>query len=321
MPETWVKPVAKELEDVERFLREVLHSGKPELDEMCMYVIDSGGKRVRPAICILAYLACGGTETQRAVSVGSAFEIVHSASLVHDDINDNGEMRRGRRALHKEYTITKAVVAGDFMLVKGYRALGNMPQEVMDLIADTAAKMSASEFIQKDFERRAEVTVDDYYEIIDGKTAMLIKASAICGAYLATDSLEKIDAVGRYAEAVGLAFQIVDDVLDVTGGSGETGKKVGIDITEGKPTLPVIYAMQDPEVGDEVRRIFIAPDVSDADVARALELIKSTDALDRCLAEASSKADEAVAALADLPPSEYRDSMEGLARYVVSRTL
>lgn len=319
MAERWAEPIAKELEDVEEFLQGLLRSGNAELDEMCRYVLESGGKRVRPIICILSYLACGGTDPARAVSVGSAFEVVHSASLIHDDINDNGEMRRGRRALHKEYTLTKAVVAGDFMLVKGYRALGLMSHEIMDIISDTASRMCASEFLQKDFERKAEVTEEDYYEIIDGKTAMLIRASALSGAYLATQDMELIEAVGRYAEAVGMAFQIVDDVLDVTGCTGVTGKKVGIDIMEGKPTLPVIYAMHDPEVGKEVEAIFTGEGISQEDVSRALDLIKGTDALDRCMDEARARADEAIDALSALPPSEYRDSLEGLARYVVSR--
>ena len=278
----------------------------------------SGGKRVRPVLALLGAEAVGG-HAEDALSCAVAVEFFQSAALIHDDINDNGEVRRGRKALHKEYTLTKAVVAGDFMLVKGYRALGLMPHEIMDIISDTASRMCASEFLQKDFERKAEVTEEDYFEIIDGKTAMLIRASALSGAYLATQDMELIEAVGRYAESVGMAFQIVDDVLDVTGCTGVTGKKVGIDIMEGKPTLPVIYAMRDPVVGKEVEAVLTGEGISEEDVSRALDLIKRTDALDRCMDEARARADEAIEALSVLPPSEYRDSLEGLARYVVSR--
>lgn len=318
MVESWTAIISKEIEDVEKTIIDTLHSDNEELDEMCRYVIEAGGKRVRPIICILSHLACGGTNIDRAISVGSAFEIVHTASLVHDDINDNGEVRRGRKTLHITHTLSKAIIAGDFMLVRGYRALGDVGEDVMNIIVKAASMMSESEFMQKDFEHDLLVTEDDYYKIINGKTAMLIYASAMSGAYLATSDAELLEIIGDYSHNVGLAFQVVDDVLDVIG-KDVTGKRVGTDLMEGKPTLPIIYAMQDPTYGSEIKALYEKDSISDEDVIKALELIKKTNSIDRCMEKATELVVEAKKSLTNLPDSEYKDALCGLADYIVRR--
>ena len=148
MAVTWTDSIKGDIDRIESYILETIHSDNRELDEMCRYVIQSGGKRVRPIVCLLCHLALGGIDRDRAIRIGSAFEIVHSATLIHDDINDQGEMRRGRRTLHREYTLTKAIVAGDFMLTRGYKALGSIPEEAMEVIANAASSMSEGEFIQ-----------------------------------------------------------------------------------------------------------------------------------------------------------------------------
>ncbi len=318
MAAVWTDSIKDDIPRIEEFIRETIHSDNEELNEMCTYVIEAGGKRVRPIVCLLSHLALGGQDRERAIHIGSAFEIVHSATLVHDDINDGGELRRGRRTLHKQYTLTKAIVAGDFMLTRGYKALGNLPEEAMEVIANAASAMSEGEFIQQDFERVATVTEEDYFKIINGKTAVLINAAAMAGAYLVTRDHEILSVIDEYSSKIGLAFQILDDVLDVVG-SDSTGKRVGIDMTEGKPTLPVIYAMQDPELGDEIRSIFVKKEPSDAEVKRALELIQRTDSIESCRKKAEEIADEAIEAIRQLPETPYRDSLEGLALYIVRR--
>ena len=317
MVDRWADVISSEFSKVEGTIMDALSSDNKELDEMCKYVISSGGKRVRPAVCILSYLACGGKDTSVPISVGAGFEILHTASLVHDDIDDNGEIRRGRKTLHKQYSLTKALVAGDYMLVRGYRCLGRLPDEPMDLIIRAAGMMVESEFIQKDFEHNLDVTVDDYLEIITGKTAMLIVASAVTGAYLATENTDWIEAINEYSTKIGLAFQMVDDILDVIGTSN-TGKKIGIDISEGKPTLPTIFAMQHPEFGQEVRDIYSRVP-TDEDVKRALELIRLTGAIDQCYSRADEVVQEGIDALSVLPDSEYKQSLIGLAKYIVRR--
>ena len=320
MATVWTDSIKDDIARIEEFILDTIHSENPELDEMCRYVVQSGGKRVRPIVCLLSHLALGGQDRERAIHIGSAFEIVHNATLIHDDINDGGELRRGRRTLHREYTLTKAIVAGDFMLTRGYKALGNLPEEAMNVIANAASAMSEGEFIQQDFERVATVTEEDYFKIINGKTAVLINAAAMAGAFLVTKDHDKLSIIDQYSSKIGLAFQIIDDMLDITG-SKKTGKRVGIDMTEGKPTLPVIYAMQDPQYGEEVRSLFTDKNISPEEVERSLDLIKRTDSLERCRRKAEELADEAVSIIRKLPESPYRDSLEGLALYIVRRDM
>ncbi len=319
MVEAWYSSIKEELALVENEINEVVHSDNAELDEMCMYVIKSGGKRVRPAICILSYLACGGKEPKKAIRMGSAFEIVHSASLVHDDINDKSEIRRGRRTLHKEFCVSKAIVAGDYMMAKGFQALGSTSREIVDVIVEAASRMSEGEFIQKDFEHAKNVTEDDYYEIIRGKTAKFIEACAKSGAYISGADPELVQAIGDYALSTGMAFQIIDDMLDVIGDLNNTGKRVGLDLLEGKPTLPTIIAMKDPVYGPRIIEIFTKEEAEEKDVAEALDLIKKTNAIEICRKKAEERIDEALKHLEVIPGSVYKDSLIALAGYIISR--
>ena len=319
MAEAWYSSIKTELAEVENEITKVIHSNNAELDEMCTYVVTSGGKRIRPALCILSYLACGGKEPMKAVRMGSAFEIVHSASLVHDDINDKSEIRRGRRTLHKEYCVSKAIVAGDYMMAKGFQALGATSREIVDIIVEAASRMSEGEFIQKDFEHAKDVTEEDYYEIINGKTAKLIEACAKSGAYIANTEPDYIQAIGDYSHGIGMAFQIIDDTLDVIGDLNNTGKRVGLDLLEGKPTLPTIIAMKDPVHGKRIIEIFIKDEAGEKDVAEALELIKKTDAIEYCRKKAEEIVEEAISYLDIIPESQYKESMIALAKYIVDR--
>ena len=319
MTEPWHKCIDAELGSVEDLMMRDLVSENPELTEMCQYVISSGGKRLRPALCLLSYGAVGGRDMDKPVKVGAAFEIIHSATLIHDDINDQGEIRRGRKTLHREYTVSKAIIAGDYMFAMGFRLLAAEAPQIVDYIVEASASMGAGEFVQKDFEHASSVTEDDYITIITGKTAKLFEASSKSGAAVANADSALLDALGGYSFNIGLAFQIVDDTLDVTGDPHNTGKAVGTDLIEGKPTLPVIYAMQDPVRGPRLVELFEKPDVTMDDVREALELIRATDAVDRCLARAEEFVEAATGYLDGVPDSVYRDSLLNLAHYIVSR--
>lgn len=319
MDSQWFTVISGELEDVEALIGSIVHSNNEELNEMCNYVITSGGKRIRPAMCILSYFACGGKDPKKAIEIGSAFEIVHNASLIHDDINDKSEIRRGRKTLHKEYCVSKAIVAGDFMMAKGFQAIGSASNDIIDVIVEAASSMSEEEFVQKDFEHASKVTEKDYFDIIHGKTAMLISASAKSGAFLAKADCDMTNAISEYAINIGMAFQIIDDVLDVVGDSKNTGKRVGIDLIEGKPTLPTIYAMRDRIYGPRICEVFSRADVTDEDVAEALKLIKKTDAIEECRLKAEKAADKAIHSIRGIPDSKYKDAFISLAEYIVSR--
>ena len=319
MSEPWHSCIDGELEKVEEIMMHDLESENPELTEMCQYVISSGGKRLRPALCILSYGAVGGEDMMKPIKVGAAFEIIHSATLIHDDINDQGEIRRGRKTLHKEYTISKAIIAGDYMFAMGFRLLAAEAPQIVDYIVEASAAMGAGEFVQKDLEHASKVREEDYIRIITGKTAKLFEASSKSGVAVANADSAMLDALGDFSFNIGLAFQIVDDTLDVTGDPHNTGKAVGTDLTEGKPTLPVIYAMEDPVHGPRLVELFEKVDVTMDDVREALELIRATDSVDRCLARAREFVDQAVACLERVPDSIYKNSLLSLAQYIVSR--
>ena len=292
----------------------------PQLREMCQYVIGNHGKRVRPAFCILSYYMLGGKDPARAIDIGAAVELIHNATLIHDDINDEGEMRRGAKALYREYSLGKSIVAGDFMFALGFKLLGTASGEIISYVIDAASAMGSGEFDQKKYERN--VTVDEaaYIKIITGKTARLIECAAKCGAYIARpDDLESVIKVGEIACNIGCAFQIVDDLLDIIGDSNNTGKKVGNDLVEGKPTIPTIYGMQDPEVGEKIREIFERPSIGYDEANEAIELIKKTDAVERCYALANKYADAALEGLKEIEDSEYKQAMIDLVKYIVTR--
>jgi octaprenyl-diphosphate synthase len=316
--DSWHGPITDDLAKVEDNIAAALTSKRPELQEMCDYVTTSNGKKIRPAMCILSHYACGGRSTE-IHRIASAFEMIHLATLVHDDINDRSEIRRGRKTVHKRYTVTKAVILGDFIFAMGFKMVGSTDKRIIDTMVDASTAMAESEFIQKEFEHRPVVTEKDYMSIIHGKTAMPIFACARTGAYLADADSDTADSISRFALEVGLAFQIVDDVLDIIGDHRSTGKNIGIDIVEGKPTLPMIYAMSDPVNGSRIKKIFEKSEISEDDLKTALHLIKGTDAVERCLSKAKTMAENAIPRLSCLKDSVYKDSLIGLARYVVSR--
>ena len=321
MAEDWYNCIASELEDVDKVMETITDRAEnPLLKEMCQYVLSNHGKRVRPALCLLAFHALGGDNISKAVDIGAAIEIIHNATLIHDDINDAGEMRRGAKALYREYSLGKSIVAGDFMFALGFKLMGSASNDVIGFVIDAAAAMGSGEFDQKKYEHNYAATEAEYVKIITGKTARLIECSAKCGAYLARpDDIATVEKVGSIACNIGCAFQIIDDLLDVIGIVENTGKKLGNDIVEGKPTLPTIYGMQDPEYGARIREIFVDPNTDYEQAYEAIELIKKTDSVQRCRALAKTYADKALEELEEIEDSEYRQAMVDLIKFIIAR--
>lgn len=315
----WSDCITSELGRVESVMDKVTDSDNPELKEMVRYVLANHGKRIRSSICILSYYMCGGTDPTRAINVGSALELIHNASLIHDDINDRGEMRRGAKALYREYSLGKSIVAGDYMFALGFRLLGSNSNELVDYVVEAAASMGSGEFSQKDYERKFSVGEKEYMDIISGKTARLIECAAKCGAFLVAEDLDSVEHAGTFAFKIGQAFQIIDDILDVTGDTRSTGKRVGTDIVEGKPTLPTIYGMEDSTYGSRIREIFENDHISNDEIIEALELIQKTNSIQRCFDKARSIVDEAVVELNHFKDSIYKNAMRALANFIVLR--
>ncbi len=319
MVSTWDAPVQKELRMVEEQLREIVHSEQPLLTEISNYIITSGGKRMRPAVALLVFKAVGGTDPQKIIKVATAFELIHSATLIHDDINDHGEMRRGRQAAYKKYGTQKALIAGDFLFVKSFALGGTFDETIIGVVADACTGIAESEILQSDYEHDQDTSVDVYINIIEGKTARPFEAGARVGSYLAESSSAVIEAMGSFGMNIGIVFQIVDDILDITGVEATLGKARGIDILDGKPTLPLIIAMQDRAHGDRIKQIFKKEVKSSAEVAEALALVKKTDALDASMDLAEEYANKALLDLEVLKPSEYKDALKALIKAILER--
>lgn len=318
MSQGWDSSIKDELRMVEQEIRRSIQSEQPILTEICDYVISSGGKRMRPGVTILSYLAAGGKEVSEAVKIAAAFEMIHSATLIHDDINDRSEMRRGRLSAYKKFGLQQALVSGDFLFVKAFAIGGFFNEEIVSLVAEACTAIAESEIVQ--FEKEGEVApLEVYLDIIEGKTAKPIMAGARIGAYLAKANPDRIHAMGEYGLNIGMAFQIVDDILDIMGTESSLGKPRMVDFFEGKATLPLIHAMEDPSVGPRLTQLFHNKVKTDKDIVEAQALIVRTDAIERSKQKANEYAEKALKALEGLPDSEHKLGLQRLAAKVVDR--
>ena len=319
MSQAWDSSIRDELHQVEQEIHRNIHSEQPILTEICDYVISSGGKRMRPGVTILSYLANGGKDVSEAVKIAAAFEMIHSATLIHDDINDRSEMRRGKMSAYKKYGLQQALIGGDFLFVKAFGIGGFFNEEIVTLVAQACTAIAESEIVQIEEEGQV-APLDIYLNIIEGKTAKPIMAGARIGAYLAKADPERIRSMGEYGLNIGMAFQIVDDILDITGSEKTLGKPRMVDFDERKATLPLIYAMEDGGVGAQLSKLFHKKRKTDADVERAVDLISRTDAIERAKEKAREFADKALSALDELPESAHRAGLRQLAETVVNRS-
>ncbi|MEI6797167.1 MAG: polyprenyl synthetase family protein [Methanomassiliicoccales archaeon] len=319
MAEAWDSTIKEEIRLVEEEMRRSVSSEQPLLTEISLYVIGAGGKRMRPGVTILSFKATGGGTPEKAIRMASAFEMIHSATLIHDDINDEGEFRRGRVAAYRKYGTQRALIAGDFLFVQSFRLGGIFDETVVEMIASACTAIAESEMLQSFYEFDPETPIEAYIKIVEGKTAKPIEAGARVGAYLSKSTPEVMEAMGRYGLNMGIAFQIVDDIMDIEGNQETMGKPHGIDFLDGKPTLPMLIAMKDPHKGAQIRELFMRKSRNLAELDQALALIKSTDAVDRARAEAKRYVELAKKELSVLPPSHYKDGMLCLANVVVER--
>jgi len=321
MTTTWDFGVSHELDLVERRIRESLVSEEPLLTEIAEYVIAAGGKRIRPTVTLLAFKSVGGKAVGRAVDIAAALELIHSASLIHDDINDGGTERRGRPAAYLKYGMQEALVTGDFLFTKAFRIGGKFDEDIVDMTALVATALAEGEIRQKRHLGDVDMDREEYLNIVTRKTAMPMATGARVGALLGEGSVAQIDAAGIYGRNLGIAFQIVDDVLDVVGDASTLGKRPGMDIKEGNVTILAIHALEDGSVSDrsELIRILRKRSKDWGEVRSALRMIQESGAVEKALADARSYGDRAVKALEGLPDVEARSKLRDLVKFVLSR--
>jgi len=313
--------VERELQAVEVLIAESLRSEEPLLTEIAQYVVGAGGKRVRPLLTLLAFRAVGGKDPQPAVRIAAALELLHSATLLHDDINDRGVTRRGRLAAFRKYGALNALVTGDFLFVKAFAIGGKFAPEIVDLTAAVATSLAEGEILQRRLNNDVQISPMQYLDVVRRKTAMPLSLGARLGAYLGGARDSRLEHLARYGLNVGIAFQIMDDILDVVGDEAVLGKRVGSDVWEGNVTLPAIHALNDGATIDPalLARLLRKKRKTDAEVRRALSMIQDSGAVEKARADAGRYASEAKGALDTFPTGTHRDALLALADFVVSR--
>jgi len=312
-------PVGDDLVRVEERLAAELGSREPRLAAIASLLVGAGGKRIRPTVVLLAFhAAASGTTARRddAIDAAVALELIHSATLLHDDIIDGGEMRRGRPSALSTFGLADTLVAGDFLFSRAFALCARFEAQVIGWAAEACISLTEGEVMQGRFRRNPAVTLADYLEIIERKTASLFAAGARTAAHLAGAPLPLVEAMASCGRHVGLAFQVSDDLLDVQGRPTVTGKPTGIDLRDGNPSLPIVLALgRDPEVA----RLFATDRPSPAEVEAGLERIRGTGVLDEVAERAAGHAAAALSEIGRLPPSPYRDALETLTGSLVDR--
>ncbi|MEM2839262.1 MAG: polyprenyl synthetase family protein [Thermoplasmata archaeon] len=317
---SWDLGINEELEMVEQRMKKLVSSSQHLLTNASLYVIEAGGKRLRPTLAILSHHAMNGNELDRLIDIASAMELIHSATLVHDDINDGAETRRGKKAAYKEFGLHEAIVTGDFLFARAYYIGGTFGRKIVELVANATTQVAEGEMMQYDHRKDPKLSVDQYLRIIEGKTAAPIKTAAQLGVILAKGHSEDIRNFGEYGLNLGIAFQIVDDILDVTGDEHKLGKPIGSDLREGNLTLPVILARdKDKGLAKRIVELFKSEKPGDEDIRKCIEIIRSSDAVDDAIRIARGYAEGAKEYLESVPSSKYRDKLFELTDLVVNR--
>ena len=311
-----------ELALVENELSNNLCSNQPDLMEICSYLSTLKGKRIRPLIVILSYRFAGGEKMGEIIPLASALEFIHTATLVHDDMNDRSAVRRRHETVYSKYGMSKALITGDYLFSLGFALGGSYGKKVVELVAELSSKLAEGEFMHLRANRDPELTEQVYLDIIERKTAGPIIGGAKIGGIIGSGDERVIEILGEYGRNVGMAFQIVDDIFDITGKVDSIGKPVGVDLRSGKITLLTIQALKELDEGRRGRLVEIikSENITDEMNHEALEMIRSTNAVDYCRKLADSYVEAALEALSEHTANEIYSDLAAIARYTVSRT-
>lgn len=317
--ETIKQTLAPDMSIVDGVIRARLHSDVALVSQVAEYIINSGGKRLRPALVVLSAKAFGYAGRHHH-SLAAVVEFIHTATLLHDDVVDESDLRRGRATASALFGNAASVLVGDFLYSRAFQMmLEANDMRVMQTLADATNVIAEGEVLQLLNCHDADVDAANYLHVIHCKTAKLFEAAMRLGAILGGADAAVEDAAARYGMHLGTAFQLVDDVLDYSGNEQVIGKNLGDDLAEGKPTLPLIYAMQH---GDAAQAALVRAVIEQGDIARfadVLEVVKQTGALEHTRRQAQREADAACAALSVMPDTNYRQCLLQLADFAATR--
>ena len=317
--ENFKQLIAADMAAVDRVIRARLHSEVMLINQVGEYIINSGGKRLRPALVVLSADAFG-YRGENHHSLATVVEFIHTATLLHDDVVDESALRRGRETANALFGNSASVLVGDFLYSRAFQMMVEVGEmRVMQTMADATNTIAEGEVLQLLNCHDADVDAANYMRVIHCKTAKLFEAAMRLGAILGNASAADEEAVATYGMHLGTAFQLIDDVLDYSADEAQTGKHLGDDLAEGKPTLPLIYAMQHgtPEQAAVVRGAIEQGDVGK--FAEVLQIIHATGALDFTRQQALREAEAACAAIAALAGSKYKQSLLELANFAATR--
>ena len=311
--------VATEFNDVDKLIIEQLQSNVPLVENIGHYIVDAGGKRMRP---MLALLSGGANENlnQHHITLAAVIEFIHTATLLHDDVVDISALRRGRPTVNEAWGNAPSVLVGDFLYSRAFQLLvsiGNMP--VMGLMADVTNTIAEGEVLQLTKAGDPDTTEDQYFQVITNKTAVLFAAATAGGAILANQDQTTIDNYYQYGLNLGIAFQLIDDVLDYDGNAADMGKNVGDDLAEGKPTLPLIYAMRKgtDQQAKLIRRAI--ENKTNEDIEAVIAIVKHSGALTYTKDMAKTFSDNAKFCLSGAKDTPYTQGLARLATLAVDR--
>jgi octaprenyl-diphosphate synthase len=313
------RPIAAEIDVFEEKFKKSMHSPVPLLDRITHYIVKRKGKQIRPMFVFLSASLCGGINesTHRGAAL---VELLHTATLVHDDVVDNSYQRRGFFSINALWKNKIAVLVGDFLLSKGLLlSIENNDFNLLRIVSEAVRQMSEGELLQIEKVRRMDIDEPVYYDVIRQKTASLIASCCACGAASSGADDATIEKMRLFGEKIGIAFQIKDDMFDF--GTDDVGKPLGIDIKEKKITLPLIYALGHTSTSEKKRIINLVKNHNDdvAKIAQIIKFVKDTGGLQYAESQMKIYQDEAFEILFTFPDGESRRSLEQLVRYTTER--
>ncbi|MBE9396988.1 octaprenyl diphosphate synthase [Pontibacterium sp. N1Y112] len=311
--------VEPQFEAVNDYIVNHLGSNVPLVEKIGHYIVESGGKRLRPLLVLLSANACG-YNGDKHIPLAAIIEFIHTATLLHDDVVDNSDLRRGKDTANARWGNAPSVLVGDFLYSRAFQVMveiGSM--DIMQVISNATNVIAEGEVLQLLNAKNPDTTEDSYMQVILGKTAMLFEAATESGAILADCSAEQREALRLYGRHLGIAFQLIDDVMDYLSTAEEMGKNVGDDLAEGKPTLPLIHAMRE---GNDEERQLIRQAIRKGgleDLEPIMAIVRQTGAITYTQTRAQEEADKAIAALDVLADSSFKDTLKQLADIAVKR--
>ena len=312
--------MAADMRQVDAVIQRRLASDVAMIDQIAHYIISAGGKRIRPMLVLLFSSALGFSGPER-FELAATVEFIHTATLLHDDVVDESALRRGRQTANALFGNAASVLVGDFVYSRAFQMMVSVNRmRVLEILADATNVIAEGEVLQLMNMHDPDLSVDDYLRVIRFKTAKLFEASARLGAVLSDASAEVEASCAAYGRALGTSFQLIDDLLDYEGATTELGKNVGDDLREGKPTLPLLLAM---ERGNPAERDLIRHAIEHGEVARLSEIVdivRRTGAITATRDAARAEAEKATQSLLVLPASAYREALLELSARSVERS-